>query len=127
MGLNILGQFQFGGVDSQSNPINMPSSRSLRCRNWAPKADGHLELRYGYDTVNMSTVVAQAINSPYFYRRWDGGKNVVFFQGTTPKNGAISGSTVTVTSPTVRGAAMASTASWAYYAVNNRIHAGNGA
>ena len=126
MALNILGQFQFGGVDSQSNPINMPPSRSLRCRNWAPKADGHLELRYGYTTVNMSTVTAQAINSPYFYRKWDGGKNVVFFQGTTPKNGAISGSTVTVSSPTLRGVAIASTASWSFYNVNNRIHAGNG-
>lgn len=41
-------QAEFGGVDSRSNPINMPQKRWLLCRNWIPRPDGHLELREGY-------------------------------------------------------------------------------
>lgn len=49
-------QAEFGGVDSRSNPVNMPTKRWLRCRNWIPRPDGHLELREGY----MVRVYAQA-------------------------------------------------------------------
>src|ERR1039458_10312941 len=44
-------QYVFGGVDSQSNPLNMPQDRALRCCNWVPNAGGWLELRRGYTPV----------------------------------------------------------------------------
>lgn len=40
--------FEFGGVDSRSNPANYPVNRSLRCRDFTPQASGALQLRYGY-------------------------------------------------------------------------------
>lgn len=46
--LKAIEQAQFGGVDSRSNPIVMPTNRWLICRNWIPRPDGHLELREGY-------------------------------------------------------------------------------
>src|ERR1017187_8216305 len=44
-------QYVFGGIDSQSNPLNMPQDRALRCNNWVPNAGGWLELRRGYTPV----------------------------------------------------------------------------
>jgi hypothetical protein len=49
--LKAIEQAVFGGVDSRSNPINMPTNRWLRCRNWIPRPDGHLELREGYTVI----------------------------------------------------------------------------
>jgi hypothetical protein len=45
-----------GGVDSRSNPINMPKDRFLLLCNWVPKADGHLQLRDGYIAVTATPV-----------------------------------------------------------------------
>jgi hypothetical protein len=44
----------FGGVDSRSNPVNMPVKRSLRCLNWNVAQGGWLELRRGYSIVNAT-------------------------------------------------------------------------
>lgn len=38
----------FGGVDSRSNPINMPRDRFIMLRNFVARQDGHLQLRDGY-------------------------------------------------------------------------------
>lgn len=118
-------QIDAGGVDSRSNPVNLPRNRALRCNNWAPKQAGFWELRWGYDTVSMSTVsTASAIHSIFPYRTWAGGKFVLFMQGTQLKT--LNAATGVVTSPVVLGAAMASSAKGAGYFANNRFQYGNG-
>lgn len=117
-------QIDAGGVDSRSNPINMPRNRALRCLNWVPKQAGFWEQRWGYTTVSMSTVSASAIHSIFPYRTWDGTKYVLFMQGTSLK--VLNTSNGTVTTPTVRGAAVASSAKGAGFFANNRFHYGNG-
>jgi hypothetical protein len=117
-------QIDAGGVDSRSNPINMPRNRALRCLNWVPKQAGYWELRWGYSAVTMSTVSAVAIHSIFPYRTWDGHKYVIFMQGTTWKT--LDTSNGNVTTPTVRGAAIASSAKGAGFLGNNRFHYGNG-
>jgi hypothetical protein len=117
-------QIDAGGVDSRSNPINMPRNRALRCLNWVPKQAGYWELRWGYSTVSMSTVSASAIHSMFPYRTWDGHKYVLFAQGTTLRT--LDTATGTVTTPTVRGAAIASATKGAGFFANNRFHYGNG-
>lgn len=113
-----------GGVDSRSNPLNLPRNRALRCLNWVPKQAGFWELRWGYSTVSMSTVSASAIHSIFPYRTWDGHKYVLYMQGTTLKT--LDTATGTVTTPTVRGAAIASSVKGAGFFANNRFHYGNG-
>lgn len=122
--LQVFEQIDAGGVDSRSNPINMPRNRALRCLNWAPKQAGYWELRWGYTSVSMSTVTASAIHSMFPYRTWDGHKFVLFMQGITLK--VLDTATGVVTTPTVRGTAIASTAKGAGYFANNRFHYGNG-
>src|SRR5207237_4921312 len=117
-------QIDAGGVDSRSNPINMPRNRALRCLNWVPKQARYWELRWGYSTVTMSTVSVSAIHSIFPYRTWDGHKYVLFVQGTTLKT--LDTATGTVTTPTVRGTAVASSTKGAGYFANNRFHYGNG-
>src|SRR2546429_791747 len=117
-------QIDSGGVDSRSNPINLPRNRALRCLNWVPKQAGFWELRWGYSTVSMSTVSASALTGLFPYRTLDGHKYVVFVQGTTLRT--LDTATGTVTTPTVRGVAVASAAKGAGYFVNNRFHYGNG-
>lgn len=117
-------QIDAGGVDSRSNPINMPRNRALRCLNWAPKQAGFWEQRWGYSSVTMSTVTASAIHSMFPYRTWDGHKYVLFMQGTLLKT--LDTSTGTVTTPSVRGTAIGSTAKGMGYFAANRFHYGNG-
>lgn len=117
-------QIAAGGVDSRSNPINMPRNRALRCLNWVPKQADYWELRWGYTTVSMSSVTATAIHSMFPYRTWDGHKYVLFMQGTTLN--VLDTATGNVTTPAVRGAAVASSAKGAGFFGNNRFHYGNG-
>lgn len=51
MALTAVEQYELGGVDSRSNPLNMPSNRSLMCKNFVPTPAGYLELRRGYTVV----------------------------------------------------------------------------
>lgn len=122
--LRALEQLDSGGVDSRSNPLNFPRNRALRCLNWCPKQAGFWELRWGYSSVTMSTASAVAIHSMFPYRQITGGKFVLFMQGTTLKT--LDTSTGTVTTPTVKGAAIASSAKGAGFFANNRFHYGNG-
>lgn len=119
-----LEQVEFGGVDSRSNPINMPTNRLLRCLNWVPKQAGFLELRWGYSTVTMSAVTATAASGLFPFRLWNGTKYVLIFQGTTWNLFAVSSGTVTT--PTVRGFAVSSSAKGNISVFNNRLHYGNG-
>jgi hypothetical protein len=122
--LRPLEQIDAGGVDSRSNPINMPRNRALRCINWAPKQAGFWELRYGYSTVSMSIATSAAIHSLFPYRTWDGTKYVLFMQGTLLN--VLNTGTGVVTTPTVLGDPVASSAKGMGYFANNRFHYGNG-
>lgn len=117
-------QIDAGGVDSRSNPINMPRNRALRCLNWVPRQAGFWELRWGYSTVTMSTVSASLISGLFPYRTWNGNKYVLFVQGTTLKT--LDTSSGTVTTPAVRGAAISSSAKGQGTFVNNKFFYGNG-
>src|SRR5262252_7629004 len=112
-----LERVDFGGVDSRSNPINMPTNRLLRCLNWVPKQAGYLELRWGYSTVSMSTVTATAITGLVGFRLWNATKYVLIFQGTTWNLFAVASGTVST--PTIRGAAVGSSAKGNGYVFNN--------
>src|SRR5690349_20093255 len=118
-------QIDAGGVDSRSNPVNMPRNRALRCLNWVPRQAGFWEQRWGYSTVSMSTVTASAIHSIFPYRTWDGHKFVLFMSNDKTLK-VLDTATGTVTTPTVKGTAIAATAKGSGYFANNRFHYGNG-
>jgi hypothetical protein len=126
----VLEQFDIGnGVDSRSNPLNLPRNRALRMRNFAPPDSNVLQLRYGFSTVTMSGSTSTAsINSLIPYTLYDATGSetpyLVIHQSTSLR--AMNISTGAVTSPTVRGAALASTASYSSYLANGKVHFGNG-
>src|SRR5215472_6803981 len=78
-----LEQVDFGGVDSRSNPINMPTNRLLRCLNWVPKQAGLMELRWGYQAASTTAFNAGQYSGLIPFRQWTGSKFVLTFQGTT--------------------------------------------
>lgn len=118
-------QFEFGGVDSRSNALNMPPDRALYMRNWCPRPDGHLELRYGYSLVAMSVVVVDGIHSLIPYQSWDTTKKYLLV-GQTANLRIHDLASGTESAPVVKGSAIVSGADWGYYQANNRIHIGNG-
>jgi len=115
----------FGGVDSRSNPLNMPKNRCLRALNWCPKQDGHLELRWGYAAEPMSNVTPVPIHSLIPYQNWQGNKNyLIVGQGV---NLSIHDLVAHTDTPAViQGDPIVSTEKWNSYSANNRIHIGNG-
>jgi hypothetical protein len=101
--LKAIEQAEFGGVDSRSNPINMPMKRFLMAKNWVPRPDGHLELREGYTQLTPDPYVTDgAVHSITSYFVATRAKNfdtslpdpvplfdrytpcVFFWRGTTP-------------------------------------------
>lgn len=124
MPIRITEFFDLGGVDSRSNPLNMPIGRSLRCLNFRPIQDGSLQLRDGYATLTQSSVTVSQIHSMVPYADWSGNDYVLFFQGLTAKKYAVASGTVT--SPTVRGTAIASSAKVGSFAAQQNIYFGNG-
>jgi|SRR5580704_1040682 hypothetical protein len=114
-----------GGVDSRSNPINLPRNRALRCLNWCPKQAGFWELRWGYSTVTMNSVAASPIHSLFPYRQVTGGKFVLFMSNDKTLK-TLDTSSGIVTTPALRGASVASISKGAGFFANNRFHYGNG-
>jgi hypothetical protein len=121
MALSLVDNFIFGGVDSRSNPLNMPRNRSIRCINWIIAEGGWLELRKGYAQVTMSAVSATAIHSMDDYQLWAGSRYLLFGQGTSLKRMAMSDGTVTTLT-----SGLSSSSKWSAYHANNRIFLGNG-
>lgn len=112
-----------GGVDSRSNPLAMPQNRSLRCRNFVPQRDGHLELRWGYSTVTMQSVVATEILSPTSYTLFDGTAYVVFTQADGIKRLKVADGSV-ITLP-VKGHPISGYHRWSWAFANNRLYGVN--
>jgi len=129
MPLNPIEVFSWGGLDSRSNPLNFPPGRSLRCRNWVVRDSGILELRNGFSTVTVTgSSSAAAYHTIIPYTQFDNSGNETSYallgQGTQLR--ALNIVTGVVTVPSIRGAALASTASFASYLGNGKIHFGNG-
>lgn len=112
--------FQFGGVDSRSNPANYPAERLLRCKNFSPMVSGQLRLRYGYSKPTMSANTAEPIHSAAYYEQWAGDQFVVYGQGTALnqldiETGAVSNiGTLSSGNP------------WGHFRSSNRVFMGNG-
>lgn len=129
MALSPLELFTFGGVDSRSNVLNFPTGRSLRCRNWVPKEAGILELRYGFTQVSMTgSTSASAYHSllPYTLYNDAGTETPYLLLGQGTQLRVLNIATGAVTSPTVKGASLTSTAGFNSYLANGKIHFGNG-
>ena len=120
MPLTLVDNYVFGGVDSRSNPLNMPRNRSIRCRNWVVAEGGWLQLRQGYAEISQSTLTATAIHSMADYQLWAGTRYLLYGQGTTLRRFAMSGGTTTTL------ATLSSSSNWDSYIAFNRIFLGNG-
>src|SRR6185437_2871925 len=129
MPLNPIEAFEFGGVDSRSNPLNFPRNRSLRMKNFAPQDSGVLQLRYGFSTVSMRTVTVQPFHSLIPISLFDDSGTetdyLILGQGTGTFK-ALNIGTSAVTTPTMRGNPFSSANKCASYHANNREHIGNG-
>lgn len=129
MALSPLELFQFGGVDSRSNPLNYPPGRALRCRNWVPRDAGVLQLRYGFSTVSMTgSTSTAAIHTLLPYTLFDDSGTetpyVIIGQGSSLR--ALNILTDVESAPSVRGRAISGTNGWQSYLANGKIHLGNG-
>lgn len=98
-------------------------------RNYNPRDSGVLELRWGFSTVTMTGSTSTAtINSIIPYTFFDNSGNetpyVLIGQGLNLR--AMNISSGAVTQPSLRGAALASTASFSSYLANGKVHLGNG-
>ena len=115
-----------GGVDSRSNPVNMPNGRYLYVRDLWPQQDGSFRLRDGYSQY----VAGLQPNVPIYSITPVVGPGpsykplIVFWQNKTPYT--LDPSTLTITSPTVKGTAIASGARWSYFYTDGHLHAFNG-
>lgn len=130
MSLPVVEQFDIGcGVDSRSNPLNMPRNRALRMRNYNPRDSGVLELRWGFSTVPMTgSTSTAAFNSiiPYTFYDSTGAETPFVIMGQGLNLRVMNISSGAVTQPSLRGAALASTASFSSYLANGKVHLGNG-
>lgn len=123
MSLKVTEIFSFGGVDSRSNPINMPANRCLRLRNFLLAYDGSLRLRDGYtDFANSGS--ASAIHSIIGFKVLGGDRYLIFAQGSAIK--VLDLTTSVFATATVRGTAVSGTGRWSWYLANNRLHGTNG-
>ena len=124
MSQKVLEFYEFGGVDSRSNPLNMPSNRSLRCKNWVPMRSGHLQLRRGYTAITQSLVTATPIHSLTSFRLLNDDRYLVYGQGTTVNRLDLSDGNVAAV--TVKGSAIASSNRWSWAFAKNMLHGANG-
>jgi hypothetical protein len=115
-----------GGVDSRSNPINMPPGRYLYVRDLWPQQDGSFRLRDGYSQYVAGLQASVPIYSitPVVGPGPTYKPLIVFWQNKTPY--VLDPSTLTITAPTVKGTAIASGARWSYFYTNGHLHAFNG-
>src|SRR3990167_1075148 len=109
----------FGGVNDSAHPLNFPITRSVRCKNWVPKPNGRLQLRYGYTLPTMSTVSAADIHSATYFETWAGTQYILFQQSTALKQLELLGGTVCAI------ATLTSAAQFGHFRANNKLHLSN--
>lgn len=130
-------KFDFGGVDSRSNPINMPLNRAIRCLNWVPLQGGWLRLRLGYSVITAETptdhtqsfvpdggstpTFTSAIHSLDFYSSWDTSQHFALYG----QAGRITKFNMGDSSQQIV-AQLLSAAKWNTFRANNKIYLGNG-
>jgi hypothetical protein len=83
-----------------------------------------MEQRWGYSGVAMSAVANVPISGLIPYKKWDATNFILIFQNLSWTTYAVA--SFVVSTPTVRGQAIASSAAGNAYLFNNRIHYGNG-
>lgn len=124
MGLTVPQFFEFRGVDSRSNVLQLPQGAALKCRNFRPLDNGTLQLRDGFTALTMSAVTATAIHSPFAFTDSSGVDYILYFQGLVPKKYKVSDGTVS--SVTVLGTAIASSSQWSGFFGNEHLYIQNG-
>ena len=126
MSVQVQEQFEFGGVDSRSNPLNMPQNRALKCLNVTPMRAGFLQIRRGYSpAANQDTITpTPSMHSLVEFRVLGGDHYLVWFQGKTPYR--MDMETGHVTQITVRGAAIQAVALWQCAFAKNMLFGVNG-
>lgn len=126
MPLKAAEQYPAGGVDSRSNPIAMPPDRCLEVHDFWPQQDGSYRLRDGYvlqvagpqANVPIHSVISITGPAPTYT------PIVVFWQNKTPY--VLNQSTNTVSTPTIKGAAIGSNSRFTYFYTDGHLHAFNG-
>ncbi len=126
MALKPVESYPAGGVDSRSNPIVEPADRCLMVHDLWPQQDGSYRLRDGYvlqvaglqANVAIHSIVSLTGPAPGLLPL------VVFWQNKTPY--ILNQSTNTVSTPTIKGAGIASNARFSYFYANGHLHAFNG-
>ena len=122
MPLQKIEQYELGGVDSRSNPLNFPSNRAVRCTNFVPTPSGRLRLRFGNTKPALTGAVAGTpIHSATYYEQYAGAQFALFGQGTALKSLNLSTGVVTDL-----GAGFTSGNPWGHFRASNRIFVGNG-
>lgn len=118
--------FPAGGVDSRSNPINMPPNRYLEVLNFWPREDGSFQLRDGYSQFVAGLQGNVPIYSicPVVGPGPDYKDLIVFWQNKVPY--VLDPATNVITSPTIKGTAIASPTRWSYFYTDGHLHAFNG-
>jgi hypothetical protein len=125
MPLKPVDSYVSGGVDSRSNPINMPPDSYLLLENFWPQQDGSLRLRDGYvlfaeGVPDVSVYSIQPFTGPgpaY-------APLVMFWQNMVPY--VVDPSTGEMTSPSVLGTPIQSSARFCYFYTDGHLHAFNG-
>ena len=115
-----------GGVDSRSNPITMPPDRCLEVHDFWPQQDGSYRLRDGY-TLQVAGLQANVAIHSVIYITGPAPTLtplVIFWQNKTPY--VLNQSTNTVSTPTIKGAAIGSNSRFSYFYANGHLHAFNG-
>jgi hypothetical protein len=118
-------EFSFGGVDSRSNPTNMPPNRALRCINWAPQASGGNRLRLGYSVPTGATNDGFPIHSAAYYEQFSAnfvGPQFVMYGKESSLN-----SENVITGAITAAGKMGSTNPWGHYRAGNKMFFGTGA
>ena len=126
MALKPVESYPAGGVDSRSNPIVEPADRCLMVHDFWPQQDGSYRLRDGYvlqvaglqANVPIHSVISVTGPAPALLPL------VIFWQNKTPY--VLNQSTNTVSTPTIKGAAIATSSRFTYFYANGHLHAFNG-
>jgi len=125
MSVQVQEQFEFGGVDSRSNPLNMPQNRALQCVNVTPMRAGFLQVRRGYSPISQDAIqLTPAMHSLASFRVFNGDQYVVFFRDTTPY--LLDVYTGHVSTVTVRGKQIISSSLWQWAYAKNMLFGVNG-